>query len=177
MMNMAKLKLKHGVILVALFLLIFIWWGSSRAEMRISIGPSQVGTEFSTGTLLVLSQRLDNMVDLNIGYISPQHFDDWSVREQIFAGVEFLVFDPWSRRFNLGLGPYLFQNADRIGTSRFRMGLSLGWRINNRLGLEARHYSLAGSGPEITACNDFGQCFTNDWNTGQDSWLRGVWHF
>lgn len=177
-------KLKSGIILVALFLITFIWWGSSRADPLFELGPSQVGSELSAGAMFTLSQRIEDKYDLTLGYITDQTFNrcgqpqcEWNVKAQIFFGGEYLVTAPFSDKLKLGIGPYYFQRPDRIGTSRFRVGLSVEYRFNRRLGLRVRHFSLAGSGPPLTICREGLGCQTNDWNTGQDSWLRAVWYF
>lgn len=178
------MKLKPTAIVVVLFLILFVWWGSSRAEGQVELGAAQVGTNFSNAAMLTLTDRINDKYDLTIGYISNQRFSvcdrpdcTWNVKTQIFVGGEYLVTSPWTDKLRLGLGPYYFQRQDRIGTSNFRMGLSIEYRLNERFGLRARHFSNAGSGPNITICRDEFGCLTNDWNTGQDSWLRGVWYF
>lgn len=173
-----------GIALVLTFIIMMVWWGSSKADPLIEIGPSQVASNFSTGVMLTMTQRVDDRYDFTIGYISEQDFKTcdrpscrWKVNEQLFVGVEYLVTSPWTDKLRLGIGPYYFQNRDRVGTTNFRMGLDIEYRFNRRLGMRVRHFSNAGSGHEITICREAFGCSTNDWNTGQDSWLRAVWYF
>lgn len=190
------LKKKHGAIIFGAFFLMLVWWGSSKADGLVELGPSQVGSEMSSGFMLTISERVNDRYDFTLGYISKQDFKtcdapncEWHVKEQLFIGAELLIPSPWTDKLRIGIGPYLFQRADRIGTDTLRVGLDIEYRFNDRLGIRVRHFSLAGSGPEITICRetagwtnvpcDTPGAFpaTNDWNTGQDSWLRAVWYF
>lgn len=179
----------RGVVIIAALLGVFVWWGScvKAGELYIDVGPAQVTSKLTDAVWLQLSNRISEHIDLGFGYISPQSWNScgrpdcaWSVDAQIYAGLEFVVTDPWWQKIRIGFGPYYFQNADRIVTSRFRICPSVevaGWGKLARFGLKLRHCSSAGSSPEIEVCNDLGQCFVNDWNTGQDSWARVVWYF
>lgn len=183
------LKAKHGVILVTIALIVWAIFGLNEAEaaegeLYMDVGPSQVGSNFSTGTWLQINYRANKHIDLAFGYISPQKFNtcgaircEYKVKAQIFTGIEFVVTDPWIEKIRLGFGPYKFSHADRIGTSDFRACVSLEYQHNKRFGAKARHCSTAGSGEEIKACNTSGFCIVNDWNTGQDSWLRATLYF
>lgn len=176
-----------GYIVVALVLLTFVAWGScaKASELYIDVGVSQVGSDFTDAVQVQLVNRFDeHHIDLGFGYIGPQTFKAcdrpdcvWDINEQLYAGIEFMVKDPWWGRMRIGFGPYLFQNADRIVTSKFRAGISLEITFTERIGLKVRHFSAADSNPSIEACNALGQCFVNDWNTGQDSWARLTWYF
>jgi len=173
-----KLKGPPGYVLVGVVILLFIWWGSSKAdELYVDVGVSQVTDETTGAIHLQITNRITDHIDLGIGYIGKQDVRGFDVQEQIYAGAEFVVKDPWWGKVRIGIGPYVFQNADRVVTSKFRMGISVEWRIMDRLGLKARHFSNAGSGTELEICRRDGRCFTNDWNTGQDSWARLVWYF
>jgi hypothetical protein len=170
------LKKKHGIVLVIVFLSLFVIWGSCSAD-QLEVGPAQVGDNIS-GTMLTLTKRVNDL-DFTLGYITEQDFSvcdrpdcDWTVQEQIFIGAEWLVGD----RLKFGIGPYYFQNRDRIATTNFRVGLSLEYRFTRRFGVRARHFSNAGTGPDLELCNETG-CYSNNWNNGQDSWLRLVWYF
>jgi hypothetical protein len=192
-----KKRIPLGSIIVVAFLILFVYSGSVRAAGLVEIGPSQVGSELSTGFMLTISERINNRYDFTIGYISKQDFkldddvphSEWHVKEQIFAGVELLTHFPFAEKLTFGIGPYVFQRADRIGTDTFRMGLSIEYQFTPHFGVRLRHFSLAGSGPELTICRETegwtdvpcdtpgANKQTNDWNTGQDSWLRAVWYF
>lgn len=191
-----KKKLNAGVLIVIAFLVVFVWWGTAEADTYMELGPSQVGSTLSTGAMLTISERINDKYDFTIGYITDQEFSlcsrpdcTWHTKAQIFAGAELLVKSPWTDKLRFSLGPYVFQRPDRVGTDTFRMSLKIEYRFNDRFGLSVRHFSLAGSGPEITLCrervnwntvpNDTpgAACQTNDWNTGQDSWLRLAYYF
>ena len=198
--NLMKWKQNSGTILVVLFILTLYWWGTAEADSQIEVGASQVGSEMSSGFMLTLTERINDRYDFTLGYISDQNFSrkwkgeyipstEWHVKAQIFVGAELLITSPWTDKLRLGIGPYVFQRPDRIGTDTFRVGLSLEYRFSDRFGIRARHFSLAGSGPEITICRETETWTnvpcdtpgstprTNDWNTGQDSWLRAVFYF
>jgi len=87
-----------------------------------------------------------------------------------------LFRDPWDKGIRLGLGPYVFQNADRVAPTMFRWGLHLEWQFSERWFLSARHWSTAGSGGYGCFPRDYNRpddpVFCGDWNTGQDSWFR-----
>ena len=162
-------KIKQGVILVGIFVIVLIWWGSVRAETYFDAGPSQVGTEFNTGVHLQITERLADQYDFSVGYITRQHFNTcgrpdckFSPAPQIFFGAEWSIVSPWTDKLRLGLGPYYFQNTNRITATHFNFGLSLEYRLNRRFGFKARHFSNAGSGSP---------------NKGQDSWFRLIWYF
>jgi hypothetical protein len=180
------MKITRTSVAAILFLIVLVWWGTADAEGtgQIEIGPSQVGSNFSTGGMLTITERFQDKYDVTIGYITEQTFSvcsrpdcTWLVNEQIFVGVDYLITSPWTDRLRLGLGPYYFQNADRVGTTNFRMGLSVEWRLNSRWGLRARHFSNAGSGPVLCIDRPVWGEICNDWNTGQDSWFRIVRYF
>ena len=178
------MKKVKGFILVLLFVAAFIWWGSVEAAGQVEVGPAQIGSNFNTGVMLTFTERVRDKYDFTLGYITEQKVSfcdradcDWTIRSQIFFGAEYLVTSPWTGKLRLGIGPYYFQNKDRVGTTNFRVGLSLEYRFNKRWGVRARHFSIAGSGPDMTICRPLYGCLTNNWNTGQDSWARVVWYF
>lgn len=190
------MKKKNGFYFVALFLIVFVWWGTAKAETLVEVGPSQIGSTMSSGTMLTITERVNDKYDFTIGYITDQEFSrcdrpdcTWYIKAQIFAGAELLVPSPWTDKLRIGIGPYIFQRPDRVGTDTFRMSLNVEYRFNERFGIRVRHFSLAGSGPELTLCRERenwtnvplgtpgAACQTNDWNTGQDSWLRLVYYF
>ncbi len=189
-------KKTSRALLIAGFLAAVVCWGSSKADGLVELGPSQVGSELSAGFMLTISERVNDRYDFTLGYISKQDFKtcdapncEWHVKEQLFVGAELLIPLPWTDKLRLSIGPYLFQRADRIGTDTLRVCLGIEYRFGRRVGVRARHCSLAGTGPELTICRetvgwtdvpcDTPGAFpaTNDWNTGQDSWLRAVWYF
>jgi hypothetical protein len=193
-------------VVLGLFLIAIIWWGideANSAETFFEVGTTQVSQNTNTGWTTSITQRFDHKYDLTLGYISEQTFEQckdpschWKVRSQIFFGGELLFRSPWSDNFKIGIGPYYFQHADRIATSNFRIGLHIEYRFSDHWGIRARHWSTAGTSPLKTICrppNDFNQigvilnpmdhrpenwhCKTNDWNTGQDSFLGVIFYF
>ena len=179
-----KFNKVKGFILVLLFVIAFVWWGSAKAAGQIEIGPSQVSTNFNTGVMVTFTERVQDKYDFTLGYITEQKVSfcdrvdcDWTINSQIFFGIEYLVTSPWTDKLRLGIGPYYFQNRDRVATTNLRLGLSIEYRFNRRWGFRARHFSNAGSGSNMEICRPKFGCITNDWNTGQDSWARVVWYF
>jgi hypothetical protein len=157
----------------ALLLLLLLSF-SAMGETIIEAGPTQVGIEhFSTGWMATMTERFWCRYDLTIGYVTEQEFVasklyTWEIRPQIFVGAE----RSFGNRFRFGIGPYYFQNADRVVTTNFRIGLHLEYQLTPRFSIHARHFSNAGSGDEKTFCMVDGSCRTHNWNTGQDSLLR-----
>jgi hypothetical protein len=158
------------------------------AETIFEVGPTQVSSNWNTGWMITITERFKDRYDLTAGYITEQDISfcstdpwcDWTLREQLFFGAELLFKDPWDKGIKLGIGPYLFQNPDRIAMSRFRWSLHVEWRVSERWGLSARHFSTGGTSPygcQYRRHDDpsWGEV-CNDWNTGQDSWLRFVWY-
>lgn len=184
---MAKFnKLTKSFFIVLAFVLVLIWWGSTdaHADARVEIGPSQVSTTLSAGVMLTITERIQDRYEFTLGYITSQEFNtcgrpdcDWDISPQIFVGAALSVKSPWTDNLRLNIGPYYFQNADRVGTSNFRIGLGIEWQFGRRWGFAAQHYSNAGSGPDLEICRPLYGCITNNWNTGQDSWLRLGWYF
>lgn len=180
------LQNKYGAVAIILALLVFVWWGSSAKAEGLSarIGPSQVGSTLSAGLLLQLDNQISKHLSVNLGYVSAQTFSlcsrpdcEWTVREQLYAGFDFRVYDPWKGKASISFGPSYFSHADRIGTSRFRASVNFQYRFTDRVSLDLIHKSTAGSGEDLTICRPEYGCLTNDWNTGQDSWLGVRWHF
>jgi hypothetical protein len=181
-----KKKFHLGYVLVVLFLLTFIWWGAADAketETIVEIGPSQVADNYSTGFILTITERFKDRYDITAGYISEQEVEfcgrqdcKWRLREQTFIGAQLGFTDPWDKGLRLGVGPYWFQNPDRVAPTSFRWGLLIEWQFSDSWSLSARHWSTAGSGREGCFYRDYEDPSSgevcNDWNTGQDSWLR-----
>ena len=176
----------------------------AQAEGIFEVGPSQIGDNFTTGWIVTYTERVKDRYDFTAGYITPQEYDacdhpscQWYIKEQIFFGAEVVFKYPNSDNLRLGFGPYIFQNPDRVAPTRLRVGVHLEYRFNKHFGISARHWSTAGSSPRTTICRDEARfdsdpgfilepghpryaglnCKTNDWNTGQDSWLRLAWYF
>ena len=179
---------KVAWIAIGLFLICLLWFATAEAETLFEIGPSQVSDSLTTGVIATVSERFKDRYDLTLGYISEQNleFDDadrgkWVLSPQIFVCAETNFKSPWSDKFRLGLGPCYFQHDDRVAPTKFRIGLKMEWRLSKRWGLSARHWSTAGTSPVGCYPLDYrkpnapgARC--NDWNTGQDSWLRLVYY-
>jgi hypothetical protein len=173
-------------VLVLLLLFVFVKWASAdEFDWYIDAGVSQIADDVTDAPWFALTRRYAQAnVDLTIGYIGPQTFTScpredcrFELNEQIYAGFKFFAVDPWAGRCEVSVGPVYAQNADRAVASRFRMELGASCRVRGRWHIQAKHQSNAGSSGDVTACNVLGDCFTNDWNTGQDSWLRVRWDF
>lgn len=175
---------------IGLFVLFYFWFAvnEAKAEMLFEIGPSQVSTELSTGVIVTMSERFKNKYDITAGYISEQHLNfenvdraKWVLRPQLLLCAERSFTSFWSDNFRLGMGPCWFQNDDRVAPTKFRWGLKAEWRLSKHWGLAMRHWSTAGTGPIKCYPLDYRQpnapgARCNDWNTGQDSWLRIVYY-
>ena len=158
---------------------------TANAETLLEIGPSQVGDTYSNSYILTLTERIQDKYDFTLGLIGGQEFKScerpdcvWQLDQQIFFGAELLV-NLWTDRIKFGIGPYAFARPDRVVSSFLRVGLSLEWKITERIAIRARHWSAASSGiQEIKFCNrDKTFCDRRSFNNGQDSWLRLQWRF
>lgn len=157
---------------------------ATAGETFIDVGPAHVGADYLTGVWGQVTERFDDKYDLTIGYITEQHFNscegrpdcEWTVQAQIFVGAQ-INWPVFTNRAKFGIGPYYVQNANRVTSCNFVMGLSLEYRITDNWGLNARHMSNAGTCPHKTVYNNLGIPFIVRANMGQDSWLRLVKYF
>jgi len=167
---------------------------ASTNQTLVEFGPTQISSDRHTGEMVTITERFDRKYDVTFGWISDQEWNQcgrpdcqWYIDRQLVVGVERvfpLRFIDESVR--LSLGPYVFQNPDRISPTYLRAGVSLEWQITDRIGLRARHWSNAGTARVTCVRHSFDpykhpELFEyktcNDWNTGQDSWLRLVIYF
>ena len=161
-------------ILIAILLLAV----QANAETAIEIGISNVGYRSTHSGMLMLQERFGKYA-VGLGYISRQELNtcdrpdcQWLVREQLLFGVERL----FTRKcLTFGIGPYWFQNTNRITGTHLNIRVALEVELNKHLSVKASHFSNAGSGaPQIVCEGD--RCITGAHNMGQDALLI-VWRF
>lgn len=185
-----------GSIWVLILLLLFFYWLSRKAdaaETYLELGPSIVSNQFSDSFTLILQERWAGKYALALGYISEQTIDTcpelldrpdcrWTVQEQLLVGAERIVsgnFDRWRwlNRISFSVGPYWFQNANRISSCHLNVRLALDLRLTDRWSIKASHFSNAGSCKEMTLVNPNDTRFakpipiTFRFNVGQDAIL------
>lgn len=179
----------------------------AKPEYRLEVGETSIKSQ-DTGWMVTLTDRINDRYDITLGWITDQTFQEegcthpsctWFLQRQLFFGGEFVFKTPVDG-LRFGVGPYIFQNPDRVAPTRFRVGVHFEYRFQfwgKHLGISGRHFSTAGSGPIGKLCRREGfyetdqgffvdrndpnppgyNCKTNDWNTGQDSWLRLTYYF
>lgn len=198
---MSKDKLVKGSIWVLITIALIFFFFSREApgaEMYLELGPSIVSNEHSDSFTMILQQRWASKYAVSLGYISSQYIDTcntpnrpdckWDIQEQLLVGAERLVtgnFDGrwrWLNRVTFSIGPYWFQNANRISSCKFLVRLGGAVRITDSLSIKASHFSNAGSCPTITLLNPKDTRgpqpipITGKFNVGQDALLL-TWLF
>jgi len=171
-------------------LILLVWFLSASAnagDFYLDVGPTSVSNSNSNAIWTQVTWRVTDHFDFGFGHISPQTFHvcpridcAWSIPAKVYIGFEFVVVDPWWQTVRIGLGPYIFDEADRAVSTALRLCPSLevkGWGKLKRFGLKSRHCSAAKTDKVITRCNDIGNCFERSNNTGQDSKIRLVFYF
>lgn len=151
----------------------------SRADFVLEAGPSNVSNEWTGSITLVLQERTDKWA-FSVVWISPQSFNtcgridcQWDIGSQLGVGVERLF--KW-KRFTVGVGPYLFENTNRVTSSHLNVRIGLEFAASEHLSIKLlSHFSNADASEVIEVCNAV-TCVSNDWNIGQDAVLL-VLHF
>lgn len=161
------------MILFILLLLAF-FAQESRAETVFEVGINNVSGEWTTG-VVALQERITPKYAIGLGYMQEQKINTcgrpdcgFTIQEQLFVGFERLV--RWNR-VTLGIGPYWFQNKNRITSCNFNARLSAEYRLSSRMSVKLSHFSNAGTCKELTVRADDGTHYTNRFNLGQDSLL------
>lgn len=161
-----------GSIWVLILLLLFFYWLSREAdaaETYIELGASIVSNEYSDSFTLILQERWASKYAVAVGYINSQTIDTcpnqpdrpdckWRLQEQLLVGAERIVtgnFDRWRwlNRISFSVGPYWFQNANRVSSCNFNVRLALDLRLTDRWSIKISHFSNAGSCKAITLVN------------------------
>ncbi len=188
------------VIATLIFIFAFLFNEAEGAETWGEIGPSIISNQYSNSFTLILQERWNNKYAISLGYISEQHFNTcpelanrpdciWDVRSQLMIGAERLIhgnFDSkwlqWMNRLTFSIGPYWFQNKNRITSCHFNIRLALDVRIADRISAKVGHFSHGGACGEITLVNPNDTRgpepipIIGDWNLGQDAILF-TWRF
>lgn len=164
-------RIKGSIWIIILLLLFFLWLPKEvdAAETYIEFGPSIVSNEYSDSFTLILQERWAGKYALALGYISPQTIDtcselpdrpdcQWLLQDQLMVGAERIItgnFDRWIwlNRVSFSVGPYWFQNANRVSSCNFNVRLALDLRLTHRWSIKASHFSNAGSCKPITLVN------------------------
>ncbi len=194
-----------------IFIFAFLFNEAEGAETWGELGPSIISYEHSDSFTLLLQERWNNKYAVALGYISEQHFNTcpslenrpdciWDVRSQLMIGAERLIqgnFDSewlgWANRLTFSIGPYWFQNTNRVTSCHFNIRLTLAIELWEGAAIKAGHFSHGGTCKEITLENPNlmvpapgsipGRLavgvpiqITGDWNLGQDA-LLFAWRF
>lgn len=150
--------------------------GLARADLSIELGPSNVSNEWTDAITVVLQSRTD-LWAFGIIWISPQSFNtcgridcQWDIGSQLGVGIEHLFH--W-KRLTVGLGPYWFQNINRITSSHLNLRIGFEVAITDHAAIKLSHFSNAGTSGDVEVCNAV-TCVSNNWNIGQDAVLLVV---
>jgi hypothetical protein len=182
-------KVLKGSVYVGIFLILFLVFlrHEANAETNVQIGPSFVGNRATNAATLIIQETWSNKYGLSLGYIGKQDLDtcgrpdcEWDIDEQIMFGAERIVqgnFDSWAwlNRASFRIGPYWFQNKNRIMSCNFNIRLALAVDITERISIVASHFSNAGSCGEIsirqtnTSQTIIPMYLTGSFNMGQDA--------
>ena len=146
------------LVLAFLGLLMFAFAKEARGEVTTELGAGFLSGEVSKGAALILTERwggpYDNRYSVGMGYISEQEVTDrsgdfYEVRENLWVQAQRRVpfpvkgcpIDCWG----LGIGVAYFNGTNRALGSNLTAALSVEFRPNERLSVNIRHYSNAGS--------------------------------
>lgn len=188
-----KPQVVKGSVYVLIFLALVVVFLSYEAEAatgrtEMQIGATFVGNRNTRAPTLLIQETFANKYAVSIGYIGEQKLDtcgrpdcQWTVQEQIMVGVERVIYPDfnkwqWLNRLSPRIGPYWFQNANRVTSCRFNMRLALGIAITDSFGVVVSHFSNAGSCPAIDLDNGAGATTDGRFNMGQDAILL-QWRF
>lgn len=163
---------------------------AQQSQTIVEYGPTQISQDRHTGEMVTITERFDKKYDVTFGWVSKQDWNQcgrpdcqWYIDRQLIVGMERVWSLTDTVRFSLG--PYVFQNPDRISPTYLRASLAMEWQFSKYVGLKARHFSNGGTArvtclrhsydpfrhPELF---EYKTC--NDWNTGLDSWWRLVFY-
>ena len=138
--------------IVVLFILVLLFglYKESKAESVVSVelGPTLLSGEFSEGAALIVNQTWDEKWRLGMGYVSeqkvtPRHEPETDVRANLFVHGQRIV--GITDKLDLGLGVAYFNAKTRWNGSNFVASMSIEYSLSDRLGINFRHWSNAGS--------------------------------
>ena len=143
----SKLKV-DGLWIVAVFVIILLFFFYNEAksdEVFVEAGSTVLSGETSKGGALILGQRFGQW-EVAGGVLSPQECRcNWpeDIGTNIFVQGQRIVS---YKSANMGIGMAYWQNTNRALGKNFTWSLLVGWQVNERLSLQIRHWSNAGSG-------------------------------
>jgi len=118
------------------------------ANTRVAVGPTIITNHDTNSVTVLVQQVFKEKFRATAGYISPLHVQTcdrpdcvWDIDSQLLAGLEY-VFQ--GKRFSFSVGPYLFENEDRITSCRLLWRLGPEVKINDWLSLGLSHFTNAG---------------------------------
>ena len=119
------------------------------ANTRVAVGPTIITDHHSDSATILVQKTFKEKYRATVGYISPQHIETcgsythcvWDIDSQLLAGLEY-VFQ--GERFSFSVGPYRFENEDRITSCRLLWRLGLEVKIYDWLSLGLSHFTNAG---------------------------------
>ena len=152
------MRVKLAIIALFMGLLLFAFCKEPRAEVTAEVGMGFLSSQLSRGGSFLLTERwggqYGNAYSLGIGFVSEQEVTDSSqdfyrLRENLYIQAQRRVafpikgcpIDCWG----LGIGVAYFNDTNRALGSHFTIAMSVEFRPNERMSVNIRHYSNAGS--------------------------------
>ncbi len=141
---------KPIVLISALLLLVFYGFSrEARADVSLEAGATFLSGEYAKGQTMILSEKFDRY-SVSVGYITDQVVIDRSkTRNELRANIflQAMRHVNITEKFNLGVGVAYFNGTNRALGSNFTIALLVRYDLSDRLSLNIRHYSNAGSAP------------------------------
>ena len=137
-----------------ILLVCLLAFSSVRADTSIEVGPTLLSSQFSKGGAFLASEfwggEYGDKYSVGVGYIYKQEVTD---RNNNFSEIQENIFIQGQRRFCavernhacFGIGVAHFQNTNRALGATFNIAVSIEVRPQERLSINLRHYSNAGS--------------------------------
>lgn len=116
-------------------------------EVTAYVGAALLSGEFSQGYSGMFTEKFDNKYQVGMGVISRQEVTDrggnfYKLRPQLFVFAERTVdLNSWT----ISVGPAYLNAKNRAIGSNFAATLSIQYHLSERLSIEVRHFSNAGS--------------------------------
>ena len=137
------------------------------ANTRVAVGPTIITDHHSDSATILVQKTFKEKYRATVGYISPQHIETcdlswcvWDIDSQFLAGLEY-VFQ--GEMFSFSVGPYVFENEDRITSCRLLWRLGPEVKINDWLSLGLSHFTNVGMCSRSSLANP------NDDRTGAEN--------
>ena len=144
-------KLVKPVLIIAAFMLL-AFFGLSReakADVSLELGATFLSGEYAQGQVLLLTEQFDRY-SVGVGYITKQRVVDrsgtlYNIRENIL--IQAMRHIRITEKFNMGIGVAYFNGTNRALGSNLEFSLLVRYDFSDRLSMNIRHYSNAGSSP------------------------------